>query len=47
LSGIGEITGDLATNTLVVTYDPAQVTEEAIVEAIESTGFIVESQFQP
>jgi copper chaperone CopZ len=47
LPGIGEITGDLATNTLIVTFDPAQVTEEAIVEAIESTGFTVKSQLQP
>jgi copper chaperone CopZ len=47
LPGIGEVTGDLGTNTLVVSYDPSEVTTEAIIQAVEDTGFMVEGQFEP
>lgn len=47
LPGIDEVTGDLATETLVVTYNPGQVTTEMIIEAIETAGFTVEGQFDP
>ncbi|RME51825.1 MAG: heavy-metal-associated domain-containing protein [Caldilineae bacterium] len=47
LPGIVEVTGDLSTQTVVVTYDPDAVTPEQITQAIESAGFAVESQFQP
>jgi copper chaperone CopZ len=47
LPGIGEITGDLATGTLIVTYDPAQVTPEQIMQKIEAVGYRVEGTFEP
>jgi len=47
LPGIGEITGDLGANTLVVSYNPSQATIETIIQAIEDTGFTVEGQFEP
>ncbi len=47
LPGIIEVQGSMTTNTLVATYDPAQVVQEQIVEAIEVTGFSVEGVFQP
>jgi len=47
LPGIHEVTGDLATGTLVVTYDPAQVTPEQITKQVEAVGYSVEGTFQP
>jgi len=47
LPGIVEVTGDLATQTVVVTYNPSAVTPKQITQAIESAGFAVESQFEP
>ena len=42
-----EVTGDLAAETVIVTYDPAQVTPEQIVQAIENVDFSVEGTFDP
>jgi len=47
LPGILEVTGDLATGELIVTYDPAQVTQEQMINAVEKLGYIVEGTFQP
>ena len=47
LPGIIEVTGDLATRTVVARYNADQVTPEQIGQAIESIGFTVEGRFQP
>lgn len=47
LPGIVEVTGDLSTRTVVVTYNPSTVTPDQIAQAIESAGFGVEGQFEP
>ena len=47
LPGIVEVTGDLSTQTVVVTYDPAAVTPKQITQAIESVGYTVTGTFQP
>ena len=47
LSGIKEVTGDLSTRTLVVTFDPAQVGSDQIVQAVEAVGYQVEGTFDP
>ena len=47
LSGIIELTGDLATMTVEVKYDSAQVSEEQIAEAIKDLGYTVEETFKP
>jgi copper chaperone CopZ len=47
LPGIKEVTGDLATNTLVVTFDQEQVTPEQIIEAVNEVGYQVEETFTP
>ncbi|MCL4302098.1 MAG: heavy-metal-associated domain-containing protein [Anaerolineae bacterium] len=47
MPGIGEITGNLATGTLIVTYDPAQVTPAQIIQKIEAVGYSVERTFEP
>lgn len=47
LSGITEVTGDLSAGTLIVTFDPNQVTQDQIIEKIEEVGYSVEGTFQP
>ncbi|MFQ5408965.1 MAG: heavy-metal-associated domain-containing protein [Anaerolineales bacterium] len=47
LPGISEATGDLATGTLIVTYEPAQVTPDQIAQAVEDVGYAVTGTFQP
>lgn len=47
LPGIIEVIGDLAAGTVVVKYEPSQVSPEQIAQAIESAGFTVEGTFQP
>jgi len=47
LPGIIEITGDLATGKLIVTYDAAQVTPEQIIGVVEELGYTVQGSFQP
>jgi copper chaperone CopZ len=47
LPGIIETTGDLATGTLIVTYDSGQVDEEEIIQAIEDLGYSVAGSFTP
>ena len=47
LPGIMETTGDLGTNTLIVTYDPAQVGPEEISQAVTAVGYSVTGTFEP
>lgn len=47
LPGIVEVTGNLATGTVVVSYNSAIMTPEQIIEAIESPGYTVTGTFQP
>lgn len=47
LPGIVEVTGDLATGTVVVSYNSTVVMPEQIIEAIESPGYTVTRTFQP
>lgn len=47
LPGIQEVTGDLVTNTLVVTFDQTQVTSAEIEEAVNAVGYQVEGTFTP
>ena len=47
LPGITEVAGDLGARTLVVTYDPASVEPEEIVQAIQQAGFDVMGTFEP
>jgi len=47
LPGIGEVTGDMRDNSLIVEYDPGQVTAEAIAQSITQSGFTVEGTFAP
>jgi len=42
-----ETTGDLGANTLIVTYDPAQVGPEQISEAVAAVGYSVTGTFEP
>ena len=47
LSGIKEVTGDLATHTLVVAFDAEQVVPAQIIQAVEDVGYQVEGTFDP
>ncbi|MFQ5616408.1 MAG: heavy-metal-associated domain-containing protein [Anaerolineales bacterium] len=47
LPGIIEVTGDLAAETVIVTYDSAQVTSEQIIKTIEDLDYTVEGTFEP
>ena len=47
LPGIIEVTGDLASATVIVTYDSGQVTSEQIVQTIENLGYTVTGTFDP
>lgn len=47
LPGIQEVTGDLATNTLVVTFDQTQVTSAEIEKTVNAVGYQVEGTYTP
>lgn len=47
LPGIHEVTGDLASGRLIVTYDPARVTPDDIVSKVKEAGFSVDGRFAP
>jgi copper chaperone CopZ len=47
LPGITEVRGDLLAGTLVVVFEPTQVTPEQIVQAVEQVGYSVEGTFEP
>jgi len=47
LPGIQQVSGDLNTGKLVVTYDPAQVTPEKIEETIKGLGYQIIARFKP
>jgi len=47
LPGIQEVTGDLASGRLVVTYDPVSVAPDQIAEKVKEAGFSVTGRFTP
>ena len=47
LSGIGEVKGDMGDGSLIVEYDPEQVTPDEIAASINETAFPVEGTFTP
>jgi len=47
LPGIDAVTGDLGDSTLVVTYDPAKVSPDEIIQKVNEAGFSVNGTYQP
>jgi copper chaperone CopZ len=47
LPGILDIDGNLSEQTLIVTFDPAQVSKEEIIKTIEDLGYTVTGEFTP
>jgi copper chaperone CopZ len=47
LPGITNIDTSLEAKTLIVTFDPAQVSKEEIVKTIEDLGYTVTGEFDP
>jgi len=47
LPGILKVDGDLEERTLIVVFDPAQVSEADIIQTIEDLGYTVTGTFSP
>ncbi len=47
LPGVKEVTGDLSAATLVIAFDPTQVSPDQITKVVEKLGYSVEGTFQP
>lgn len=47
MPGIEEVTGELATGRLIVTYDSAKVSPDQMAEEVEEAGFSVKERFTP